>query len=60
MIFGMNRLSIIDLESGDQPIQTEDGKHVIIFNGEIYNYKELKKNIELDIFLKHIPTQKLY
>ena len=44
-IFGMNRLSIIDLESGNQPIQTENGRYVIIFNGEIYNYKELKKDI---------------
>ena len=58
MIFGMNRLSIIDLESGDQPIQTEDGKHVIIFNGEIYNYKELKKNIESRYFFKtHSDTE---
>ena len=45
MIFGMNRLSIIDLKNGNQPIQTEDGKYVIIFNGEIYNYKELKREI---------------
>ena len=45
MIFGMNRLSIIDLKNGNQPIQTEDGRYVIIFNGEIYNYKELKREI---------------
>lgn len=45
MIFGMNRLSIIDLKSGNQPIQTEDGRYTIIFNGEIYNYNELKKSI---------------
>ena len=37
MMFGMNRLSILDLKNGNQPIQTEDGRYVIIFNGEIYN-----------------------
>ena len=45
MMFGMNRLSILDLKNGNQPIQTEDGRYVIIFNGEIYNYKELKREI---------------
>lgn len=40
---GMRRLAIIDLETGRQPIATDDGKLVIVFNGEIYNYKELKE-----------------
>ena len=40
---GMRRLSIIDLEKGKQPIFSEDGNLVIIFNGEIYNFKELKE-----------------
>ncbi len=40
---GMRRLSIIDLSTGRQPITTEDGKLIIVFNGEIYNYKELKE-----------------
>lgn len=40
---GMQRLSIIDLGSGHQPIFNEDGSKSIIFNGEIYNYLELKK-----------------
>lgn len=39
---GNRRLSIIDLEKGDQPIKSPDGRYVVIFNGEIYNYKDLK------------------
>lgn len=40
---GFRRLSIIDLATGDQPIKNEDNTIVLIANGEIYNYKELKK-----------------
>ena len=43
---GMRRLSIIDLKSGQQPIYTEDGNLIIVFNGEIYNYRELKAELE--------------
>jgi asparagine synthase (glutamine-hydrolysing) len=43
---GMRRLSIIDLKCGQQPIYTEDGNLLIIFNGEIYNYRELKIELE--------------
>ncbi len=43
---GFRRLSIIDLEEGDQPIENEDKNLVLTFNGEIYNYKELKKELE--------------
>lgn len=43
---GFRRLSIIDLETGDQPIYNEDGNLVLTFNGEIYNYQELKKELE--------------
>ncbi len=39
---GMRRLSIIDLAGGRQPIVSSDGRWVIIFNGEIYNYREIK------------------
>ena len=45
-IFGMNRLSIIDQKNGDQPMSSENGDYRIIFNGEIYNYKELKLELE--------------
>lgn len=41
----MRRLSIIDLSSGKQPIFSADKKKVIVFNGEIYNYRELKKDL---------------
>ncbi|MBX9694519.1 MAG: asparagine synthase (glutamine-hydrolyzing), partial [Cyanobacteria bacterium] len=40
---GMTRLSIIDLNTGHQPICNEDGKIWIVFNGEIYNYQDLSK-----------------
>ena len=40
--FGHARLSIIDLNSGHQPLSNEDGTVWIVFNGEIYNYRELR------------------
>lgn len=42
---GFRRLSIIDLDKGSQPIYNEDKSMVIVFNGEIYNYKELKEGL---------------
>ena len=42
---GMRRLSIIDLVKGGQPISSTDGRYLIFFNGEIYNYKEIKKEL---------------
>jgi asparagine synthase (glutamine-hydrolysing) len=38
---GIRRLSIIDLKTGDQPIKNEDGNVTVVYNGEIYNYKDL-------------------
>ena len=43
---GMRRLSIIDLEGGHQPVSNEDGAIWIVFNGEIYNYRELRRELE--------------
>jgi asparagine synthase (glutamine-hydrolysing) len=42
---GSRRLSIIDPVSGHQPIRNEDGRLCIVFNGEIYNYRELRKEL---------------
>ena len=42
---GHRRLSIIDLEGGDQPIFNEDGNIGVVFNGEIYNYRELRDEL---------------
>jgi asparagine synthase (glutamine-hydrolysing) len=42
---GHRRLSIIDLELGSQPMGTTDGRYVVVFNGEIYNYLELRQEL---------------
>ena len=42
---GFRRLSIIGIENGSQPMYNEDGSVVIVFNGEIYNYKEIKSTL---------------
>jgi len=42
---GATRLKIIDLESGSQPITTDDGNATIVFNGEIYNHEELRAEL---------------
>ena len=52
---GFRRLSIIDLEGGRQPILNEDGSLVLLFNGEIYNYQELREEL---IKAGHIFTTK--
>jgi asparagine synthase (glutamine-hydrolysing) len=42
---GFNRLSIIDIKNGKQPFISQNNRYVIVFNGEIYNYKILRKNL---------------
>ena len=42
---GFRRLSIIDLASGAQPMQNEDGTKVLVFNGEVYNFREIREKL---------------
>ncbi len=56
---GFRRLSIIDLEGGHQPLSNEDGTVWIVFNGEIYNYRELRDDLEArgHQFATHTDTE---
>src|SRR6266404_1122062 len=45
-MIGMRRLSIIDLAGGHQPVHNEDGTIQAVFNGEIYNFRELRAELE--------------
>ncbi|MDM5201207.1 asparagine synthase (glutamine-hydrolyzing) [Fictibacillus enclensis] len=46
VLFGFRRLSIIDIESGKQPIGYEDDRYWMIFNGEIYNFIEIREELQ--------------
>ena len=46
LAMGFRRLSIIDLEAASQPLYNEDKSLVLMFNGEIYNYKELRQELQ--------------
>lgn len=46
VFLGHRRLAVIDIEGGHQPMQSEDGRIAVIFNGEIYNHKGLRKDLE--------------
>ncbi len=56
---GAVRLKIIDLHSGDQPMFSEDGDTVLVFNGEIYNHADLRKELEAlgHRFTSHSDTE---
>ncbi len=57
---GMRRLSIIDVESGKQPIRNEDSSIYTVFNGEIYNYPELRTELEREghrFYTDHSDTE---
>ncbi len=43
--FGVRRLAIIDVKNGNQPIRNEDGSVILIFNGEIYNHKDIRNEL---------------
>src|SRR5690349_12464662 len=43
---GAVRLQVIDLDGGAQPFPTEDGQTAIVYNGEIYNFQELRRELE--------------
>src|SRR5688500_7495770 len=53
------RLAIIDLETGQQPMSSADGALQVVFNGEIYNYRELRDRLESDgcQFRTHSDTE---
>jgi asparagine synthase (glutamine-hydrolysing) len=55
----MRRLAIIDVQGGDQPLANEDGTIWIIYNGEIYNFPELRKDLEArgHVFRTHTDTE---
>ena len=57
--FGHQRLSIIDLSTGQQPLFNEDGSVVVTFNGEIYNFPELSHELKATghIFKTHSDTE---
>ena len=54
---GHVRLSIIDLETGAQPMHSDDGRYTIIFNGEIYNFLELRQELGSGMFRTHSDTE---
>ncbi len=58
-VLGMRRLSIIDVGGGQQPVRNEDGTIWTVFNGEIYNFRELRAELESigHVFASHSDTE---
>ncbi|KXK01485.1 MAG: asparagine synthase [Acidobacteria bacterium OLB17] len=56
---GMRRLSVIDLKTGDQPVFSEDGTVVVMMNGELYNYREVREELAKDriMFVTRTDTE---
>ena len=59
LALGQRRLSIIDLAGGNQPIYNEDKSILVMYNGEIYNYQELKKELKNHKFKTNSDTEVL-
>ena len=53
---GMRRLSIIDLKTGHQPVHNEDGSVFVVLNGEIYNYRDLRRELQRQGHVFHTET----
>ncbi|KAF1722003.1 asparagine synthase (glutamine-hydrolyzing) [Pseudoxanthomonas wuyuanensis] len=58
-LLGMRRLSIIDVEGGHQPLYGAERQVCLVFNGEIYNFRELRQGLEKDghVFATHSDTE---
>lgn len=59
LVMGINRLAIVDVEGGRQPIFSEDGSLVIVYNGELYNHPDLRSRLieRGHIFRTHTDTE---
>ena len=53
---GIQRLRVIDLVTGDQPIHNEDRSVTVVLNGEIYNFRELRRRLQCERATVSPPT----